>query len=126
MMFPMRGAIRHIICDPDPQSLPDSPMDFFFNVRLMVGPVDGPGEESFDLSVCSPEWLGRRSHSEGIICGLHHLIINLDDFDERVLRQWLEGRVAAIEEPTWAEYATKLGLVGLWEFDGYAEPVDPH
>lgn len=61
--------------------------------------------------MCSPEWLGRHSRSEGIICGLHHLIISLDDFDERVLRQWLEGRVAAIDEPTWAEDATKLGLV---------------
>jgi hypothetical protein len=122
-MSPMRGAIRHIIYDPDPRSLPSSPMDFFFNVRLLVGPVDEPGEESFDLTVCSPEWLGRRSHSEGIVSGLHHLIISLDDFDERILRQWLEGRVAAIEEPTWAEYATKLGLVGRSEFDGYTEPI---
>jgi hypothetical protein len=48
----MRGAIKHIIYDPDPRTLPDNPLDFF-NVRRTVGPVDGPGEESFELSVCS-------------------------------------------------------------------------
>ncbi len=120
----MRGAIRDVVYDPDPRSLPDDPADFSFNVRLLVGPVDGPGEESFDLMVCSPEWLARRSRSQGIVPGLHHLIINQDGFDDGVLRLWLATTVTAIEEPTWAEFATKLSRIGHWEFDGYAHTTE--
>ena len=95
----IRAAIRHITCDPDPQSLPDNPADFFLTVRLFVDPVDGPGEESFDLVVCSPEWLARCCRTEGMVSGLHHLIVNWTTSTNASCGKWLASTVAAIDVP---------------------------
>lgn len=56
----MRAAVRHIMFDPEPRTLPREAEHLAFDVRLILGPADGPGEESFDLTVCSPEWLAAR------------------------------------------------------------------
>ena len=40
--------MRHLSLEPDPATLPDDPAAFAVQVRLLVGPADGPGEESVD------------------------------------------------------------------------------
>ena len=45
----------------NPGPLPEAPEDFALRVRVFAGPADGQGEESFDLTVCSPEWLLRHA-----------------------------------------------------------------
>jgi hypothetical protein len=85
-----------------------------------VGPADGRGEESFDLTVCSPEWLGLQCPSCEPVIGLHHLIVGWDTYDgDCALRQWLEARVQATEAETWDGVAEQLRILGKWEFDGY-------
>lgn len=90
-------------------------------MRLLIGPDAGPGEESFDLTVCSPEWLAERCRYEGIVDGRHHAILNMDSFDERSLRRWLERRVSSVEAATWPEVAERLERLGYWKFKDYHE-----
>jgi len=105
--------------DPEPRSLPGEAEQFAFRVRLLLGPVDGPGEESFDLTVCSPQWLAVRAPREGLIDGRHHVIVNAESFDPADLRQWLDQRVSSVEAPTWREVGEKLARLGYWEFEDY-------
>lgn len=117
----MRAAIRNLEFDPDPSSLSADPAAFAFVVRMYLGPADGPGEESFDLTVCSPEWLATQSRNEGYIDGRHHVIINTDDFDQHRLRRWLDQRVSSVEGASWREIGERLARLGYWEFEDYRE-----
>jgi hypothetical protein len=95
--------------------MPTSP-SFSVLVQLIVGPADGPGEESFDLLLCSPAWL---EEQEGPVIGWHHLIVrdyNYDHFERFVVR-YLE-RCSADD---WTGVACKVGRLGRWEFEDYRE-----
>lgn len=59
----MRAVLHDLILSPDPKTLAEDPASFVFGVQMLVGPADGPGEESFELTVCSPEWLAERCKS---------------------------------------------------------------
>jgi hypothetical protein len=115
----MRAVLRDMILSPDPRTLPGDPASFAFGVQLLVGPADGPGEESFGLTVCSPEWLAARCGPGEPVNGLHHVIVDSGTYDEHGLRGWLQARVASAEAPTWEGLADQLGLLGEWEFQGY-------
>jgi hypothetical protein len=97
----VRALLRGLILEPDPRTLPADAESFMFGAQLLVGPASGPGEESFDLTVCSPEWPAQQCRSGEPVNGLHHIIVGWDTYDERVLRQWLEARVQATEAESW-------------------------
>lgn len=61
----MRAVLRGFQLDPDPATLPSDPAEFFRLAQLLVGPADGPGEESFDVTVCTPEWLSAACREAG-------------------------------------------------------------
>lgn len=46
--------------------LPAELESFSFIVRTFIGPPDSPGEESFDVVVCSPQWLAARCREVGL------------------------------------------------------------
>ena len=117
----VRAGLRQIVFDPDPRTLPGDAASFAFGARLMIGPLGGPGEESFDLTVCSPEWLAERCRDGEPFNGLHHVIVDGESFDERVLRRWLADRVQAVEAASWQGIADRLGRLGWWEFEEYRE-----
>jgi len=91
---------------------------FSLSLQAMIGPSHEESAESFDILVCSPAWLAREMSGISILSGTHKLIMNR--YDYRVLRGYLERRVAAVEAPTWPELARQLGSLGRWEFDGYS------
>jgi hypothetical protein len=117
----MRAGLLQIVFDPDPRTLPRDAAGFAFGARLMIGRQGGPGEESFDLTVCSPEWLAERCRNGEPINGLHHVIVDWESFDKRVLRRWLQDRVDAVGAATWQGIADRLGRIGWWEFGGYRD-----
>lgn len=84
---------------------------------MMIGPEGEPGEESFDVVVCTPRWLERRVHEEGALIGRHHLMIERWDADR--VRNFLRDAVESEEAPTWPELAAKIGRLGKWEFEDY-------
>ena len=84
---------------------------------MMVGPVGKPGEESFDVVVCTPRWLDRRVREGSPLIGRHHLVI--ERWDAARVRLYLTRAVESEEAPTWPELAIKIGRIGKWEFDDY-------
>lgn len=58
--------------DPDPATLSGDPAEFSFQVRMIVGLPDSPSEESFDIIVCTPEWLARACRKVGGITTARH------------------------------------------------------
>lgn len=117
----MRAVLRSIHLDPDPRTLPGDATNFAFLARLCVGPSDGPGEESFDVQVCSPQWLAARCANEGFVDGHHTVVTRLDGYSEQGLRSFLTRRVENVRGATWRDVAEKVARLGLWEFEDYRE-----
>jgi len=112
-------VLRSLHLDPDPVTLSDDPTDFAFLARLYVGPSDGPGEESFDVQVCSPEWLEVRCANEHFVDGRHTVVTTLDAYSEAGLRSFLTRRVENVSGATWQDVAERVARLGLWEFEDY-------
>ncbi|MBG0568689.1 Imm8 family immunity protein [Actinoplanes aureus] len=120
MINGVRAALKSLDLDPDPSTLPGDPSEFALIARMIVGPPDTPGEESFDVTVCSPEWLAKTCREVGgIYNARHHLVVRVEDFDVRKLRAWLAARVNEVEADTWSGIGERLGRVGYWEFEDY-------
>ncbi|MFF0344347.1 immunity 8 family protein [Kribbella sp. NPDC004875] len=93
------------------------PRDDAVWIRLIVGPADGAGEESFDVLVCTPAWLQRVIREKGPQVGRHHLIVEEMDLPRVVA--FLRRRFEEVEAPTWRGVAGKLARIGYWEFEDY-------
>ncbi|RIJ78089.1 hypothetical protein D1871_04165 [Nakamurella silvestris] len=113
----MKAVIRSFISpDADLDGELDPALDSLF-FQMLVGPVDSDGEESFDLTVCTPAWLAEQTQASGIINGRHLLIVERIDFV--AIKEYLAAEVAALDEDTWTDLATKIGRLGRWEFEDY-------
>ncbi|WP_237690316.1 Imm8 family immunity protein [Nocardioides panacisoli] len=113
------ASLRSIDLQPEPSSLPADAEEFCFLARLYAGPADGPGEESFDITVCSPEWLAAQCRDGGIFDARHHLVVDVQRFDQGALVAWLEKRVQAVSGDNWSQVGKRLGHLGFWEFEDY-------
>jgi hypothetical protein len=98
---------------------PTKAADVGILVQIMVGPAEGPGEESFDVVVCTPRWLERRVREEGPLLGRHHVV--MEEYDAARMRIFLTEEIESLEAPTWPELASKIGRIGKWEFEDYQE-----
>lgn len=118
----MKALVRRLH-SPDVVDLPGyCPVDpevFGFLLQVMIGPDGSRGEESFDITVCSPRWLLQRYTEEDVIIGHHHLIMLQYNYDR--LARTIERFCADCEALTWNEVARKLARLGRWEFEDYAE-----
>lgn len=117
----VHASLRSIHLQPEPSSLSGNPEEFCLRARLFVGPADGVGEESFDITVCSPEWIAERCREDGLFDARHHVVVDVDTFDQRSLRLWLEKRVQAVSGDDWSAVGAKLGRLGYWEFEDYRQ-----
>jgi hypothetical protein len=114
----MKLALRSIhSADVDHLDLWTPSNDFGVDVRLTVGPQGGPGEESFDLTVCTGGWLAAQAREHGCIEGTHHLVV--DHYDWSVIRTYIASRVDRCEGATWREAAEQLAKFAHWEFEDY-------
>lgn len=86
-------------------------------LQILAGPDNGPGEESFDLTVCNLAWLAERVRRDGVYDGRYHLIV--ERYDWATLRGFVERRVQQCEGRTWREVAEQLARLGYWEFEDY-------
>ena len=121
-MGTMRAVLKSLDFEPDPSTLPADPAQFALLARMIVGQPDTPGEELFDVTVCSPEWLAQACRRVGGIYNpRHHLVVNLADFDARALEKWLSARVQEVQADTWSEIGERLGRLGYWEFEDYRD-----
>jgi hypothetical protein len=91
--------------------------DFAVFIQIMVGPLGEPGEESFDVMVCSPGALAKELAPGMVKSGRHYLF--MERYEYPALRKWIEEKVAEVEGDSWADIACKLSRIGRWEFEDY-------
>lgn len=96
---------------------PSDPEQVGMLVQMMVGPEDGPGEESFDVVVCTPGWLHHWIGEHGPTMGRHYLIIERWDWSST--REYLTRQVELETADSWPALASKVGRIGKWEFEDY-------
>ena len=92
---------------------------FGFTMRALIGPRGGEGEESFDVFVCSPEWLADELKQDPIISGRSRLIMSAFDYDR--VEAYVRKQIAFATGDTWSEVAAKLSRWSSWEFKDYVE-----
>jgi hypothetical protein len=98
--------------------VPETPGLFSLFVQAMIGSDDDDSFESFDLIVCSPDWLLSQADRAPVI-GWQHLIMARYDYD--ALFRAIQDFCETCEGATWSEVATKVGRLGRWEFFDYVE-----
>ncbi|MDO9356078.1 MAG: immunity 8 family protein [Solirubrobacteraceae bacterium] len=116
----VKAHLRALRCAqvPDLPTWP-APASFSIVVELVVGPEGEPGEETFAVTVCTPDQLRHQASKDGITDGRHHLIV--DRYDYASLDRYLRRRVHACEGSTWDDVTAQLARLGRWEFEDYAD-----
>lgn len=125
----MRAELKRLH-SPDVQNLasyvPVQRDNFGFLLQVMFGPLAHEGEESFDVMVCTPEWL-KKNHKADFIIGRHYLIVFQYDYNR--LFDFLKEYCSRCAGETWQEVAQQLGRLGKWEFEDYkpaGSKTSPH
>ncbi len=90
---------------------------------LHVGPIDGPGEEMFTVTVCTPAALLKLLERDGLLVGRHYLFINRIDTNR--VEAFINDRLRRLDGDTWPQLANKIARIGFWEFEDYTEPPMP-
>jgi hypothetical protein len=117
----MRATLKRLH-SPDALDLPawmPEGEDFAILIQVMAAPEDSEGEESFDLTLCTPGWITHALTTEKIMMGRHLLIVQ--SFDYQQVLSYITNYVTSCEGDTWPEVADKLGRLGQWEFEDYRE-----
>ena len=116
----MRAELRRLH-SPDVHDLesycPEEPDNFGFLLQAMIGPAGGQGEESFDIVVCTPQWLKRNHDEREIVLGRDHLIVFR--YDYKRLENFITGFVTGCDGRSWGDLAQQLSRLGKWEFEDY-------
>jgi hypothetical protein len=97
--------------------IPAEASNFGFLLQVIAGPAGEAGEESFDVMVCTPNWLSDKLGSDGTLLGRHHLLINHYDYPS--LERFIADYCSNCRGETWSEVAEQLGRLGKWEFEDY-------
>lgn len=96
---------------------PDESDKFGLWLRAIVGPVDQPGEESFDIFVCTPGWIKERCSSQRAIWARHTLIVL--EYDVNAIRSHISTKIESCSADDWSGLANQLSRIGAWEFEDY-------
>lgn len=96
-----------------------SEKDFGVLIQLMVGPLCGQGEESFDVTVCTVAWLADRVMRARMLDLRHHVLVQA--YDYHALESFFRKRVSNCSGASWPEVAAHVGRIGKWEFEDYRE-----
>lgn len=98
---------------------PPDPERFNITVRAMVGPVEGEGEESFDINVCTSKWLEEQLENEPFVLGMHRLFVKA--YDPPEIRKIMTRIIERFSGSAWNEVAEKISRLAHWEFEGYKQ-----
>ena len=103
--------------------VPQDPQKFCILVRAMVGPRGSEGEESFDINVCTPQWLDEQVAREGFVFGIHRLFVRT--YDPVYIKNLITKFIERYSGDSWREVAEKIGRIGQWEFEDYKSAPQP-
>src|SRR4051794_8338055 len=102
----IRAELTAILCSVVPDGdfskfHPDDPGCFSCALQLLVGIQNQGGGESFQLTVCTPQWLAANHSKDDIVIGKNLLIVF--DFQYAHIVQWLHRYVERCTGETWAD-----------------------
>jgi hypothetical protein len=118
----VRASLRRLH-SPDAWDLrtfqPADPLNFGILVQAMVGPPDGPGEESFDFILCTPQWIAHELERDDVVWGRARLIVS--GYSHEALERTVLKLCQRIEGKDWTEVAERLSRWTTWEFEDYRD-----
>ncbi len=114
----MKAALKGMH-SPDMELPPGTPLDDRNSVlvQLMIGPADDPGEESFDITVCTITGLGQAIRRNRSIFGRFYLFV--PNIDRESIEHAITEYLSTLDESSWPELAARIGGVARWEFEDY-------
>jgi hypothetical protein len=116
----MRAELKRVWLEPDPATLSGDPAAFALNARLMIGPADGPGEESFDVTICTPEWLSVAARG-GFYDARHHVVVDFEAFDQPGCTGGWHGGLRQFEQT----HGSRLASASAVSATGSSRTIDP-
>ena len=96
---------------------PENPDSFAFLLQAMIGIKGEDGEDTFDIEVCTPEWLKSNYSKDEVLIVRHMMIVFEYDFER--IKQRIKKYCDGTSGKTWEEIAEKLSRIGHWEFEDY-------
>lgn len=96
---------------------PTNSKEFSIFIQIMIGIKGEEGEESFNIILCTPEWIKVNYGPEDILIGRHHIIVQ--EYNYERLEKMIKEYIAKSSADTWGEIAEKLARLGHWEFEDY-------
>jgi hypothetical protein len=99
------------------QYQPKDTSNFGTWIRARIGPENASGSDSFDILVCTADWLRTRCAEYGPVWGRHMLVIAAYDFG--VIESFVARYVAQCTGIDWPSVAIKLSRNAAWEFEDY-------
>ena len=118
----IRAELKAIYCSDEPNLdffayRPDNPTCFSCALQLIVGVHNQDGGESFQLTVCTPQWI-IENHSEDYVLVGSNLLIVVDYNYPRIV-QWLNRYIERCTGETWKDVVKKISYIARWEFENY-------
>ena len=86
-------------------------------VTVIDWPYNGEGEESFQVSFCTPRWWAENRAEKYVMYEPQWLIVA--EYNYLKLIAWLNHFVEHCSGETWREVASQLSAISLWEFENY-------
>jgi hypothetical protein len=117
MKAEIKGVHSPDVADLEAWEPPSS--SFCVSVQVLVGPENDQSEESFDIFVCSSEWLVEETARQGVVDGRHRLIVR--SWNWSMIMEYLERRVRTVTGDDWTGVALQISRLGHWEFEDYRE-----
>lgn len=116
----MKAKLKSWYC-PDIDDLlnysPENPENFCFLFRAMVGPCDEEGSESFDIQICTPQWLLCKLNKRDVFLARHFAIVLEYNFE--IILNTIKQLIESCNGSDWNAVAHKVGRIGYWEFEDY-------
>jgi hypothetical protein len=112
----MRAEVKHFEWS-DPEAASELDVNQSAALTFIAGPLGEPGEETFDVTVRTPEALRALVDRDGVVIGRHFLFVSSVS-NERV-EDFIRDRLRRLDGDTWHTLAEKIGRIGFWEFEDY-------
>ncbi|MEV4757209.1 Imm8 family immunity protein [Micromonospora sp. NPDC049559] len=113
----MRVAVHGITFPDFDRNAAFDPDDTVQLVEIVAGPSEGPGQELFQATVCTPTALSRMVADQEVVVGRHWLFV--ESFTPNLVEGFLRKLINNIEGRDWDEVAAKLGRLAQYEFEDY-------
>jgi hypothetical protein len=118
----MHAVVRYLSsADPgaDPLEHYRSPAagPFCLALTAVVGPSDGPGDEIFQLTVCSPTWIAGDDRPKRFEFLRATLVV--EQWDLELVRRAIDDLCRRTTGETWHDVAMSLSRSMHWEFADY-------